>query len=462
MEKYQIIDSSWSYRISKDAQGNYTEIAGKHFNKGDIVSGEQINIHTPKGEFPAIRIGHNHYLNTYQVVRPLPASVHHKFSGAEGSSPVLKYQILHDVNWIQLSSGQMVGHPINPYNPSSDYKQGDIITGREVSVSYIDNSGKDPKNKTEHFIAISSNKYIPRNSVSVYSGGKPTGNKQRFSGAEGSSPVLKYRTVNVVNRFGVSVGGAYDGGIMNEALWYKKGTIFSGREKTIKYKNNGWTKGAVIEVAPKMYIWKKDVVLYSGKPSHSNAEGSRVGYSKYQIIGNPADTFKYDKGGEIVKNNKVLVKGTIISGVAKSIDAVKGNTYSEKVKVIDMGNNLYVLSNLVKVYVEKPTSYSKAEGVTSIKNLNTGTFITGVTFGLLGTSIGVMLGVNTKTVIVLAGAGTVIGCLAGKGLSGDSFYGADGKSGNGKGVYKEKIRCIRYGLVFDYYGSKCPEGSSAW
>lgn len=75
------------------------------------------------------------------------------------------------------------------------------------------------------------------------------------------SPILKYRTINVVNRFGVMVGGSHDGEIGNEAVWHKIGTIFTGREKTIKYKNNGWVTGAVIEVAPNLYIWKKDVVV---------------------------------------------------------------------------------------------------------------------------------------------------------------------------------------------------------
>lgn len=97
------------------------------------------------------------------------------------------WQVLRNVNWTQLSNGQMVGHPISPDNPTSDYKQGDVIVGPERIVSYISHATKEPKVVTGHFIQVSPNKYVPKNTVTIYRGGKPMAGKSSFSGADGDS-----------------------------------------------------------------------------------------------------------------------------------------------------------------------------------------------------------------------------------------------------------------------------------
>ncbi len=82
--KYQVVaDNTWAYIYS--AGGN--DASGRKFKKGDIISGKEVTLSTPKGQMPAIEIGANEYLNPYQVVIALPTPTHSKAEGDTATTP---------------------------------------------------------------------------------------------------------------------------------------------------------------------------------------------------------------------------------------------------------------------------------------------------------------------------------------------------------------------------------------
>lgn len=162
---------------------------------------------------------------------------------------------------------------------------------------------------------------IQDSSRSFAVGGKVSLPYSKAENASPASPILKYRTINVVNRFGVISGGSsYDGQIANEDVLHKIGTIFTGREKTIKYKNNGWVTGTVIEVAPNLYIWKKDVVVYSGNQD-VKTEFALGGNVSMPVHKNWSYT-KVDVWQKTQQGNTVKLSGGTIPSFFKKGDSV--------------------------------------------------------------------------------------------------------------------------------------------
>lgn len=187
MKKYRVYTTAcWVLGINKKSLKIFQI---KQLSKGSIVFGQPVTrtiyneVRHLNVSVPLIMIGNNEYVTTKCVEE---VSVKADMINAEGLSPLLKYQVLTDLDWFTINSNGFIQGQLKSPNSPSNFRQGDIIQGREKKITYKVKEKDGDKIRTGIAIEMSGNKYVNRNKVAVHSGGKPTG-ADSFSGAEGAS-----------------------------------------------------------------------------------------------------------------------------------------------------------------------------------------------------------------------------------------------------------------------------------
>jgi hypothetical protein len=174
--------------------------------------------------------------------------------------------------------------------------------------------------------------------------------------------------------------------------------------------------------------------------------------------------------------SKLYPEGSIIEGGAKvsmtvNVPVAPNSPPSTKVvEYIPLGKDVYVLASQVESVTFSAEGAAPAATVTPVIQKTTtskikdiimdkGILYGGLAGGALATIVGVLMGVNTKTVATLAGIGVVAGGIVGNGMKSESFSGADGK---GKGKSKPSFQTVAcYGAGYAYHTSgHCKAGET--
>jgi len=244
-----------------------------------------------------------------------------------------KYQITDNTNSYYLKSGQLLGHPITPNNPTFEYRKGDVVDGVERRL------GVGGKNWI--LIQVGYNKYIPLKKAIPYRGGKPRGGRN-FSGADGNT-LTKNQEQRIQNIQAIQMSVGLLGSIA--------GVIYSSRTGGGFWRGVGyWVVGGLVFGIPTMLITTplKNRILKEGDKDSGKTAGETTGNIE---VATPMPRATAEKILDMIKKTpkkQTLIGGTFISVLDKGKTAPLFAKLKEGGWKLDFAGNLIESSDILR------------------------------------------------------------------------------------------------------------------